>query len=267
MLFAAHRRITPRIVRRVLAAALILCCVSSFSACRATHRIVLTASVAASLTDALLAAEAQYTHAHPEVEFRNNFGGSGALAQQIEHGAPADIFLSAAAGPMNQLDDKDLLVPGSRRDLLRNALVLIAPLHSSLSGFDQLSSPSVRSIAIGDPGPVPAGLYARQSLTALGLYTPLQSKFVLAESVRQALAFVETGNADAGLVYATDAASSGQVRVVATAPSSTHDPIVYPVAALRASAHPADAAEFVAWLASPAARSVFTQRGFTMAAP
>jgi molybdate transport system substrate-binding protein len=262
MLFSAHRRI----VRRALAVALISSCILLLTACRANRRIVLTASVAASLTDAIQAAEAAYTQAHPEVEFRNNFGGSGALAQQIEHGAPVDIFLSAAAGPMNQLDAKGLLVPGSRRDLLRNSLVLIAPLQSTLSGFDQLAGPAVRSIAIGDPGPVPAGLYAQQSLTALGLYNTLHPKFVFAESVRQVLAFVETGNADAGLVYATDAASSGKVRVVATAPALTHDPIVYPAAALRTGVHPAAASDFVAWLASPAARSLFTQRGFTMAA-
>ena len=262
MFFDSHRRIA----RRALSVALISSCVLLLTACRATHRVVLTASVAASLTDAIQAAEAAYTQAHPEVEFRNNFGGSGALSQQIEHGAPVDVFLSAAAAPMNQLDDKGLLVPGSRRDLLRNSLVLVAPLHSSLSGFEQLAGPAVRSIAIGDPGPVPAGLYAQQSLNALGLYNTLHPKLVFAESVRQVLAFVETGNADAGLVYATDAASSGKVRVVATAPGLTHDPIVYPVAALRSGAHPAAASRFVAWLASPAARSLFTQRGFTMAA-
>lgn len=262
MLLVAHRRT----VRRALTAGLIFGCLSSLSACRATHRVVLTASVAASLTDAIQAAEGAYTQAHPDIEFRNNFGGSGALAQQIEHSAPVDIFLSAAAGPMNQVEGKGLLVPGSRRDLLRNSLVLIAPLHSTLSGIDQLAGPAVRSIAIGDPGPVPAGLYAQQSLTALGLYNTLHPKFVLAESVRQVLAFVETGNADAGFVYATDAATSGKVRIVATAPGLTHDPIVYPAAALRTGAQPAAASDFVAWLASPAARSLFTQRGFTMAA-
>ncbi len=262
MLLDTHRRI----VCRAVAVALISSCVVLLTACRTDRRIVLTASVAASLTDAIQAAEAAYIRDHPEVEFRNNFGGSGALAQQIEHGAPADIFLSAAAGPMNQLDDKGLLVPGSRRDLLRNSLVLIAPLHSTLSGFDQLAGPAVRSIAIGDPGPVPAGLYAQQSLTTLGLYNTLHPKFVLAESVRQVLAFVETGNADAGLVYATDAASSSKVRVVAIAPALTHDPIVYPAAALRTGAHPTAASDFVAWLASPAASSLFTRRGFTMAA-
>ncbi|MGA8043172.1 MAG: molybdate ABC transporter substrate-binding protein [Terracidiphilus sp.] len=244
------------------AAALLLAC----TACRTAQPVVLTVSVAASLTDAIEAAEAAYTHAHPGIEFRNNFGASGTLAQQIALGAPVDIFLSAAEEPMSDLATRNLLVPRSRRDLLRNTLVLIAPLNSTLAGFDQLASVAVRNLAIGDPGHVPAGRYAQQSLTALHLLPALQPRLVLAENVRQVLTYVETGNADAGLVYATDAAISDKVRVVATAPDSTHEPIVYPVAVLRASAHPDAASDFVAYLASPAARDFFTQRGFTMAA-
>lgn len=236
------------------------------SACRSAQPVVLTVSVAASLTDSIEAAEATYARTHPGVTFRNNFGGSGALAQQIELGAPVDILISAAEEPMNDLDARGLLVSGSRRDLLRNTLVLIAPRNSTLTGFGQLSGASVRNLAIGDPGHVPAGQYAQQTLTALHLLPALQSRIVLAENVRQVLAYVETGNADAGIVYATDAAVSGKVRVVATAPDSTHAPIVYPAAILRAGAHPGEAADFLSWLASPTARAFFTQRGFTMAA-
>ncbi len=236
------------------------------TACRTAQPVVLTVSVAASLTDAIEAAEAAYTDSHPGVAFRNNFGGSGTLAQQIELGAPVDLFVSAAEEPMNDLDTRSLLVAGSRRDLLRNTLVLIAPRTSALAGFDQLAGASVRNLAIGDPGHVPAGHYALQTVTSLHLLPALQSRLVLAENVRQVLTYVETGNADAGLVYATDAAISDKVRVVATAPDSTHDPIVYPAAVLRAGAHPVEAADFLSWLASPAARAFFTQRGFTMAA-
>ncbi len=244
------------------AAALLLAVV----ACRSSQPVVLTVSVAASLTDAIEAAEAAYTDSHTGVTFRNNFGGSGTLAQQIALGAPVDLFVSAAEEPMNDLDARSLLVPGSRRDLLRNTLVLIVPRTSALAGFDQLTSASVRNLAIGDPGHVPAGQYALQTLTALHLLPALQSRLVLAENVRQVLAYVETGNADAGLVYATDAAIPNKVRVVATAPDSSHDPIVYPAAVLRAGAHPVEAEDFLTWLVSPAARAFFTQRGFTMAA-
>lgn len=248
--------------QRLLAAALLLAC----AACHTTPHIVLTASVAASLTEAIQAVEAAYTRDHPGVEIRNNFGGSGALAQQIELGAPVDIFLSAAAGPMDELQSQSLIVRGSRRDLVRNTLVLIAPRGSPLHDFQQLSTAPVRSIAIGDPGSVPAGKYAQQTLTAMHLLAALHTKIVLAENVRQVLAFVETGNADAGLVYATDAAASSKVRIVATAPESSHDPIVYPAAAIRTGSNQAAAEAFVDYLASPTARAIFTQRGFTMAA-
>lgn len=251
---------------RALTALIASLLLATCAACRSAQPVVLTVSVAASLTDAIQAAEAVYTRAHPRVQFRNNLGGSGMLAQQIELGATVDIFLSAAEEPMSELETRGLLVSGSRRDLLRNSLVLVAPLDSRLNGFDQLTGPGVRTVAIGDPGHVPAGMYAQQTLAALHLLPALQPRLVLGENVRQVLAYVETGNADAGLVYATDAAITRRVRVVATAPESTHASIVYPVAVLRASAHPDDAAAFLAWLASPAARTFFTQRGFTMAA-
>lgn len=246
----------------LVAVTLLLAC----TACRTTRPVVLTVSVAASLSDAIQAAEAAYTHAHPSIQFRNDLGGSGTLAQQIELGAPVDIFLSAAAGPMNDLDARGLLISGSRRNLLRNTLVLIAPRNSTLTGFDQLTGPAIHTIAVGDPGHVPAGLYAQEVLIALHLLPALQPRLVLAENVRQVLAYVETGNADAGLVYATDAAITSKVRVVATAPAGSHDPIIYPAAVLRSGMHPDEAEDFLVYLASPAARAFFTQRGFTMAA-
>ncbi len=256
----------PRSFLRALIALTASALFTACAACRTARPVVLTVSVAASLTDAIQAAEAVYTHAHPRVQFRNNFGGSGMLAQQIELGATVDIFLAAAEEPMSEVDARGLLVPGSRRNLLRNTLVLIAPLDSKLSSFDQLTGPDVRTVAIGDPGHVPAGMYAQQTLAALHLLSALEPRLVLGENVRQVLTYVETGNADAGLVYATDAATTHRVRVVATAPESTHAPIIYPVAVLRAGAHPGESESFLAWLGSPAARTFFTQRGFTMAA-
>ncbi len=259
MLFLTPQTNLPQ---RLFAAALLLSC----AGCHTAQRIELTVSVAASLADAMEAVEAAYTHDHPAIAIHNNFGGSGALAQQIEHGAPVDIFFAAAAGPMNELQAQGLIVSGSRRDLVRNTLVLIAPRGSQLQSFQQLTTPSVRSIAIGDPGSVPAGTYAQQTLTAMHLFAELRPKIVLAENVRQALAFVETGNADAGLVYATDAATSSQIRIVAIAPESSHDPIVYPAAVIRTGSNQAAAKAFVDYLASPTARDLFTRRGFTMAA-
>ncbi|WP_204101418.1 molybdate ABC transporter substrate-binding protein [Occallatibacter savannae] len=223
--------------------------------------------MAASLQDSITEVEAAYKRDHA-VEFRNNFGASGTLAREIEEGAPVDALISAGAKPMDQLEREGLLVQGSRADLLRNALVLIAPGGlggSDLKGFHWLAGKSVRTVALGDPESVPAGQYAKQTLVSLHLYDALQSKIVLGKDVRQVLTYVETGDADAGLVYATDAEISKKVRIVAIAPDGSHDPIVYPVAQIRKSNEDAAVREFIAFLRSPAAKAIFERHGFRMA--
>ena len=195
----------------------------------------LTISAAASLKDALAEEETTYKQSHPNADFENNFGSSGTLATQIDQGAPVDIFVSASAKPMDELSAKGLIDAATRRNLLKNSLVLIVPLDSQLKDFQGLASSPIRVIALGDPESVPAGQYGQQTLTALHLFDALKGKLVFGKDVRQVLTYVETGNADAGLVYATDARASGKVRVVATAPESTHDPIVYPAAVVKGS--------------------------------
>jgi len=224
----------------------------------------LTVSAAASLKDAIVDAEASYKQASPAAEFANNFGASGTLAAQIDQGAPVDLFISAATKPMDELESKKLIVAGTRRNLLKNTLVLIAPQDSRLKDFQGLADRSVHVIALGDPGSVPAGQYGDQTLRALHLLDSLKTKFVLAKDVRQVLTYVETGNADAGLVYATDALTSGKVRVVAVAPEWTHDAIVYPVAVVRGGHSEEAARRFVEFLNSPAAHAVFIKHGFTI---
>ena len=251
--------------RRSCLCVALLALVGGSDGCQRPARTTLTLSVAASLTDAMSAIEAQYRQGHAMVDFRNNFGGSGTLAREIEEGAPVDVFLSAAAGPMDELQGKGLIVAATRRNLLRNSLVLIAPSDSRLQGFAGLTDGSVRKIALGDPGSVPAGLYGKQTLTALHLYDRVGPKIVLAKDVRQVLAYVETGNADAGLVYATDAQGAARARIVATAPEGTHDPIVYPVAVVGAGRESGAAQLFVEYLRGPAATAIFEQHGFTMA--
>jgi molybdate transport system substrate-binding protein len=244
----------------LLALAALIC------ACYSSAQTTLTISAAASLRDVIAETEAAYKQSHANVEFINNFGSSGTLAAQIDQGAPADVFLSAASKPMDDLEVKGLIVAGTRRNLLRNTLVLIAPLDSKLRDFQGLADSSIRLIALGDPASVPAGQYGRQTLAVLHLLDKLNAKFVLARDVRQVLTYVETGNADAGLVYATDAIASSKVRVVASAPESAHDPIVYPVAVVKGS-HSEEAARiFVEYLASPAAQAIFVKHGFTIAA-
>ncbi len=246
---------------RAAVAMLLLC---ALAGCRGSRKTVLIVSAAASLTDAIEEIEAGYGHDHPGVELRNNFGSSGTLAGQIEEGAPVDVFLSAASKPMDELEARGLIVAGTRRNLLRNSLVLIVPRGSKLNSFKQLEDGSVRTIALGDPASVPAGQYGRQTLVALHLMDSVQRKLVLAKDVRQVLAYVETGNADAGLVYATDAATSSNVRVATTAPEDSHDPIVYPAAVVASGHHEAAAREFVEYLQSAAAKAVFEKRGFTI---
>lgn len=168
---------------------------------------------------------------------------------------------------MDDLEQKGLIAAGTRRNLLRNSLVLIAPLDFRLHDFQSLTDSSVRLVALGDPDSVPAGEYGRQSLSSLHLFDKLNAKLVLAKDVRQVLTYVETGNADAGLVYATDALTSSKVRVIAIAPESTHAPIVYPVAAIRGSHNEEAARSFIDYLASPTAQAIFIKHGFTIATP
>ncbi|MGA3049203.1 MAG: molybdate ABC transporter substrate-binding protein [Terracidiphilus sp.] len=237
------------------------------SACLAQTNVNLTISAAASLKDALAEIESSYKQSHADIDFSNNFASSGTLATQIDQGAPADVFISAAAKQMDDLEIKGLIAPGSRRILLRNSLVLIAPLDSKLRDFPGLADRAVRMIAVGDPASVPAGQYGRQTLLALHLLDKISAKLVFAKDVRQVLTYVETGNADAGLVYLSDAKSSSKVRVVATAPESLHDAIVYPAAVVKGSHNQAASLKFIEYLASPAASAIFVKHGFTIAAP
>jgi molybdate transport system substrate-binding protein len=249
----------------VLSMALLVFIAFLLAGCRSTPHTTLTLSIAASVQDAMAEVESSYQHDHGAVEFRNNFGASGTLAREIEQGAPVDAILSAGAKPIDDLQSKGLLASGTRTNLLRNSLVLIAPQDSQLKSFDDLAAPAVRLVALGDPAGVPAGQYGRQTLNALKLYDKLNAKIVLGKDVRQVLTYVETGNADAGLVYGTDARISAKVRVVAVAPESSHDPIVYPMAIVAGSRNQEAARDFLVYLGSPAAKAIFSKHGFTMA--
>jgi len=223
----------------------------------------LTVSAAVSLKDALDEISKAYAAIHPGATIAFNYAGSGTLQHQIEQGAPVDIFFSAAEKNMDALESKGLLVAGTRRDLVRNSLVLIVPAGSSnVKGFSDLTQPAVKTIALGEASTVPAGMYAQQTLQHLGLFDAIKSKVVYAKDVRQVLTYVETGNADAGLVYRTDELISSKVRVVATAPDDSHEPIVYPVAVVKATHYEAAARAFEDFLAGPDARATFEKFGF-----
>ncbi len=228
--------------------------------------ITLTISAAISLEDSLDAIAKSYQQAHRDERVECNYGGSGTLQHQIEEGAPVDIFISGGESQMDALQRENLLVPGTRRDLLGNELVLIVPARSTeIKDFPDLAKSAAKSIAIGDPQIVPAGTYAKQVLEHLGLLPAIQGKLLYTKDVRQALAYVEMGNADAGLVYATDARISNAVRVAATAPSDSHLPILYPIALLKDSKSPEAAHMLLDVLESPESLSVFEKAGFLAA--
>ncbi len=225
----------------------------------------LIVSAAASLTDALKELAPLYQQSRSNVAIRYNFASSGALQQQIANGAPADVFISAATKQMDALQQKSLLISDTRRNLLTNRLVLIVPAKGSqVTNLKSLTDIRVKRIAIGDPRSVPAGQYAEEALTNAGLWTQLKSKYVLASNVRQVLQFVEAGNADAGLVYLTDAKVTNQVKIAQTIPASLHTPIVYPIAVLKNSCNQTASRNFVQFLFSSAARKVFQKYGFSL---
>lgn len=219
---------------------------------------------AASLTDALGDA-ARVFSTRTGVDVKTSFASSSVLAKQIEAGAPADVFVSADPEWMDYLEQRRLIEPGSRHDLLGNRLVLIAPADSTVAlpmrpGADLAAALGAGRLASADPDAVPAGRYARAALTKLGLWDQVAARLVRAENVRVALEYVARGEAPLGIVYRTDALADRRVRIVDTLPADSHPPIIYP-AAVTATARPA-AARFAAFLRSPPARQIFAHYGF-----
>src|ERR1700733_298032 len=222
-----------------------------------------TVSAAISLKDALDQLGREFERDHPGAKVTFNYGGSGTLQHQIEQGAPVDVFFAAAQKQMDALQSAGLIVTETRHDIVANDLVLIAPSASDdIHTFQDLAKSSVKTVALGEPETVPAGMYAQETLEKLGLWEAVKKKAVYAKDVRQVLTFVATGNADAGLVYRTDAQTSPKIRTIFTAPPSSHDPIVYPAAVLKNSKDQAAARAFLEFLETPHALEIFKTYGF-----
>jgi molybdate transport system substrate-binding protein len=226
-------------------------------------------AAAASLQPALQAITPIYTQAYPHQTINYNFAGSGVLAQQIQQGAPVDIFIAAANKQIDALQQQGLLAAGTHRTLLTNQLVLIAPKQSpvSLTNFRQLTNPAIKRIAIGEPRTVPAGQYATEVFKNLGILERVKSKLVLGNNVKSVLTTVETGDVDAGIVYITDAQNSSKVQIVAIADPELHSPISYPIAILKSSKSPDESSKFVEFLSSRSATAIFGKYGFGIAKP
>ncbi len=220
-------------------------------------------SAAASLKDPLNEIQKNYTLKNPRIKLTFNLGGSGTLQQQIEQGAPADLFIAAGKAQMDALEKKDLVVQESRVNLLGNDLVLIVGKgNANITSIQDLTKSEVAKIGVSAPESAPVGRYAQESLTNLKLWGTLQSKLVLAKDVTQVLNYVETGNADAGFVYQSDARGSTRVKVVTIAPASSHSPIVYPAAIVSSTKNKQEAEDFLMYLQSSEIQQIFVKYGF-----
>lgn len=255
-------------IRRILAVTLLICLgiMGTLSVLAEEKTFELNVSAAVSLKDALGDIEKAYQNKEPHVKLVFNFGSSGALQTQIEQGVPCDLFISAAAKQMDALEKEDLLLKNSRKNIVNNQLVLIVPKGSDLAikDFTDLAKDQVKTIAIGAPDSVPAGQYALQVFKHYSIWDKIQGKTVLGTSVRAVLAYVETGNADAGVVYKTDALISDKVNVVTTAPGESHEPILYPAAVMCHAGQPKAAADFLAFMTGAEAKGIFEKYGFNV---
>ncbi len=227
----------------------------------------LTISAAASLKDVMAEIKLLYQQEKPNIKLTYNFGSSGSLQRQIEQGAPVDIFISAATNKMDILEKKGLLLGNTRKNLLKNEIVLIVPKKpaTEIRNFPDLSKGNIQKIAMGEPKSVPAGQYAKQVLTTLKIFEQVKPKAVFARDVRQALNYVETGNVDAGIVYLSDAKSSAQIKIVATAPADSHSTVVYPVAVVKRTRNIQAAKDLIEFLSHNRAKTAFESQGFNLA--
>lgn len=219
---------------------------------------------AASMTDVIQEIGANYEKEHPEAKLTYNFASSGALQAQIEQGAPADVFISAAQKQMNALDEKNLIDKSTRKDLLENKVVLIVPKDSKLTfdNFADVATDKVLKIALGEPKAVPVGQYSEEIFTNLNILEEVTAKAVYASDVRQVLSWVETGEVDCGIVYATDVATSDKVKVLMEAPLNTYKPVIYPIAMVNSSKNPDIAKDFINYLAQDSQKAILAKYGF-----
>ena len=240
-----------------------LCCLTLGCARTEPTSLPIVIFAAASTIDALDEAKVIFER-EAACAVRVNYAGTPALARQVVAGADAQLFLSASERWAKDLEERGLVA--ERRDWLGNRLVVVVPSDASLIPLrlEDLANDTFAHLALADPDSVPAGQYARQALEKLGLWSRVSNKVVGRGDVREALALVERGEAEAGIVYATDAAASKRVRVALPIDASLHEPIRYPLLLLKPAAENALAGRCYTWLLGPAARTVFEKHGFTV---
>lgn len=224
----------------------------------------LTISAAASLKEVMTDIKSEYEKTYPSDKIIFNFGGSGALQKQIENGAPVDIFISAATKQMNELVNKNLILPNSNFILLENSIVLIKPKNSKLkvSSFNDLIKPEVKKIAIGEISSVPVGQYSMEIFNNLKINEKVSNKLIYGKDVLSVLSWVESDNVDLGIVYKTDAISSTKVIIIANAPANSHKPVEYPIGIVKDSKNIGKSQQFIKFLKSNKAKALFKKYGF-----
>ena len=249
-------------------AGLMLVASLSFAEAQKAETTTLTVFAAASLKNALDSAATAY-QASTGNKTTISYAGSSALAKQIEHGAPADIFISADLDWMDYVAKAKLIKDGTRSNMLGNRLVLITPKSSSADikigkDFALAAALGDGRLAVADVKALPAGKYAHAALEKLGVWSAVEPKLAQAENVRAALALVAQGEAPFGIVYETDAVAEPKVKIVDFFPDDTHPPIIYPIAVTAASKNPDAALAFISYLKSPEGQAAFTKQGFTI---
>jgi molybdate transport system substrate-binding protein len=257
-------------VKRMVSVALATCFALVLAGCgtkpapAADKPVEVVVSAAASLTDAMKDVQTDFEANNRSIKLRFNVGSSGSLQQQIEQGAPVDLFISAATEPMDALVKKSLVDQSAVQNLVTNKVVLIRGKTSEdvVKTWDDLKSEKVHKIAIGNPQHVPAGQYAQSVLVKLNLWSSVEKRLVLGEDVRQVLNYVESGEVQAGIVYSTDAAVSQKVIILAEAPAGSHPPVLYPMAVLKDAKHGAQAKAFADYLLSAKGMAFLTKYGF-----
>ncbi|MEQ8197276.1 MAG: molybdate ABC transporter substrate-binding protein [Clostridiaceae bacterium] len=256
-------------IKKIILTVVTAVSLAALSGCSAaktdTKPVTITVSAAASLKDSMEEIKTLYTKDHSNVTITYNFGASGTLQQQIEQGAEADLFISAAPKQMDALKSKGLISEDTCVNLLSNKVVLVVPKDSTLTinDFKSLADASVKKIALGEPKSVPAGQYAEQIFTKLSILDTVKSKAVYGKDVKEVLTWVESGNVDAGVVYETDAKASSKVKIIASAPADSYSPVLYPAAVLKESKNADAAKEFLTYLSGQNSKTVFEKYGFT----
>ena len=222
--------------------------------------VSITVAAAASLSDAMKELNSVYEKEHPGTDITLNLASSGVLANQIKQGAPIDVFLSASESHFQAVKQEELLEPEYQMPLLKNHLVLIKSRSSTITKLEQLGSQEVKRIAIGTPETVPAGAYAKEALQSENLWNKLEEDLIYGKDVRQVLTYVETGNADAGIVYETDYLTSNKVELVENISEESYSPIIYPAGVIRGAGE--EAVDYYSFLQSKKAKAIFESYGF-----